>query len=218
MAKGGQVPSHYQLMHSIYHADGGEIKAIPAPASATNTATNTSTATATQDTPVQDRTRKALFHEIGGFANESYADGGTVTAPDYKGVQQKIGDWAMNGMGTNELAAARYFSDPKNGGRPEQELPQDVKQPAVAAKDYRSGGRVPGQAMVTGDSLKNDTQPAMLSPKEIVLPRSITMAPDAPEKAKTFVEAILKKQGHGNSKHHKEFHKALKEAILSRKK
>ncbi len=71
---------------------------------------------------------------------------------------------------------------------------------------------------MAGNSLKNDTQPAMLSPKEIVLPRSITMAPDAPEQAAEFVRALLKKQGHGNSMHHKEFHKALKEAILSRKK
>jgi hypothetical protein len=57
------------------------------------------------------------------------------------------------------------------------------------------GKMVPGQAQVAGDSLKNDTVPAMLSPKEIVIPRSIALAPDAPEQAKKFVAAILAKNG-----------------------
>lgn len=83
---------------------------------------------------------------------------------------------------------------------------------------FDNGGAVPGSAEVSGNSIKNDKVPAMLSPKEIVLPRSVTLSPDAPEKAKEFVAALLKKQGHGNSKHHKEFKDALKQAILSRKK
>lgn len=181
-AKGGMVgngemisaPSHYQdhlkHMHSIYHADGGEIgNAMP-------------------------------------------------LAENFKGVQGKIADWAFDGMSHNQIEAQRMAEDPRYG-RPEMELPSDVKKPPdMAGRDFRTGGEVPGQALVAGDSFKNDIQPAMLSPKEIVLPRHITMAPDAPEKAKQFVAALLKKQGHGNSSHHKEFHKALKEAILSRKK
>lgn len=63
------------------------------------------------------------------------------------------------------------------------------------ASNYKAGGRVPGQAKVSGNSEKNDTVPALLSPKEIVLPRSVTMAPDASEKAKKFVEAILSRGG-----------------------
>lgn len=55
------------------------------------------------------------------------------------------------------------------------------------------GGEVSGKAKVKGDSLSNDTVPAMLSPKEIVLPRSVTLSKDAPDKAKAFVEAILAK-------------------------
>lgn len=61
---------------------------------------------------------------------------------------------------------------------------------------YFSGGAVvPGTAVVSGDSPKNDLVPAMLSPKEIVLPRSVTLAPNAPDKAKAFVEAILARKG-----------------------
>lgn len=54
------------------------------------------------------------------------------------------------------------------------------------------GGPVPGRAK-GGDSAKNDTVPAMLSPGEVVLPRSVTKADDAPDKAKAFVEAIRRK-------------------------
>lgn len=52
------------------------------------------------------------------------------------------------------------------------------------------GGEVPGRAEYFGNDERNDTQPAMLSPKEIVIPRDIAMAPDAPEKAARFVAAV----------------------------
>lgn len=65
------------------------------------------------------------------------------------------------------------------------------------AIDYRSGGPVPGKAEVDGDNPKNDTVPAMLSPGEDVLPRSVTQAPDAPERAKRFVQALMDKKGEG---------------------
>lgn len=51
------------------------------------------------------------------------------------------------------------------------------------------GGKIEGHAQVEGDDEQNDTVPAMLSPGEIVLPRSV--ASDA-DKAKEFVEHILK--------------------------
>jgi hypothetical protein len=58
--------------------------------------------------------------------------------------------------------------------------------------NMKVGGKVPGKAKVDGDSSKNDTVPAMLSPGEIVIPRSKVKDP---EKAKAFVEAILRKKG-----------------------
>lgn len=51
------------------------------------------------------------------------------------------------------------------------------------------GGHIPGKAKVDGDSEENDTVPAMLSPGEIVIPRS--KAKD-PEKAKAFVDHVMK--------------------------
>jgi hypothetical protein len=59
----------------------------------------------------------------------------------------------------------------------------------------KPGGQVPGQGQVSGDSYSNDTVPAMLSPKEIVIPRSITMGKNPGEEAKKFVEAELAKHG-----------------------
>jgi hypothetical protein len=59
----------------------------------------------------------------------------------------------------------------------------------------RAGGMVPGKAQVKGDSPKNDTVPAMLSPGEIVIPRTALQGPDAPQKAAAFVAAVLAKNG-----------------------
>lgn len=56
------------------------------------------------------------------------------------------------------------------------------------------GGPVPGQAKVPGNSPRNDIVPAQLSPGEIVLPRTVTKAKDAPEKARAFVQAIRRKK------------------------
>jgi hypothetical protein len=229
LAKGGQVPDHFAKVHALYHADENpKLAMVPKSARfadggavpvSTATMTNTATATST-NTALSSEQRKAKEQKLkdtmdpDSTAMIGYADGGDVFAPDYKGVQAKIGNWATDGQSDLQMKAAKSVA--QNGGESAM-LPADVKG-TQAVNDYRSGGRVGGRAMVAGNSLKNDTQPAMLSPKEIVLPRSITMAPDAPEQAAKFVAAILKKQGHGNSTHHKEFHKALKEAILSRKK
>lgn len=54
---------------------------------------------------------------------------------------------------------------------------------------FSDGGPVPGRSKVFGDDEVNDTVPALLSPGEIVLPRSVTMAGDAEAKAADFVRA-----------------------------
>lgn len=63
-----------------------------------------------------------------------------------------------------------------------------------------NGGNVPGQAEVEGDSKKNDTVPTMLSPGEIVLPRSVTQAPDMEKKAVEFLKHLKgnKSGGYGS--------------------
>jgi hypothetical protein len=56
--------------------------------------------------------------------------------------------------------------------------------------DATPGGKVPGRAVVGGDSEKNDIQPALLSPGEVVIPRSIAQGPNAPDKAAEFIKQI----------------------------
>ena len=63
-----------------------------------------------------------------------------------------------------------------------------MRQPAAAVAKAH-GGKIEGQPKVKGDSYENDTVPAMLSPGEIVIPR--TKAKD-PTKAKAFVDEVLK--------------------------
>ncbi len=64
----------------------------------------------------------------------------------------------------------------------------------------KAGGKVTPhnskqEAKVEGDSLKNDKIPTLLSQGEIVIPRHITMGPNAPAKAALFVARELAKRG-----------------------
>lgn len=64
----------------------------------------------------------------------------------------------------------------------------------VRARGGAAPAEVPGKAKFKGDTRSNDTVPALLSPGEIVLPRSVAQSEDAPDKAKKFVEAIKKQK------------------------
>lgn len=61
--------------------------------------------------------------------------------------------------------------------------------PAAAYMVASEGGNVPGEAEVPGDSLKNDRVKAMLSPGEVVVPRSIAHDPD---RVKQFVSHLMR--------------------------
>jgi hypothetical protein len=57
------------------------------------------------------------------------------------------------------------------------------------------GGHVPGKAKVKGNSYKNDNVKALLSPGEIVIPRSVTQGKDPIRGAAEFVRAVMAKKG-----------------------
>lgn len=59
-----------------------------------------------------------------------------------------------------------------------------------------AGGDVPGKANVKGDSKSNDTQPALLSPGEIVIPRSIAQSPDRERKVIEFLRHLKGPKGY----------------------
>lgn len=84
--------------------------------------------------------------------------------------------------------------------------------PAAFTNSYSKGAIVPGKPKVNHNTEKNDVVPALLTPKEIVLPISVTQAKDAPEAAKQFVMALLAKQGDKSGSHEDDLKKALKMA------
>lgn len=61
----------------------------------------------------------------------------------------------------------------------------------ITAHMMKSGGQVPGRAQVAGNSVKNDTVPAVLSPGEVVIPRSVMSAKDPPKAAAEFVRQVM---------------------------
>jgi hypothetical protein len=93
----------------------------------------------------------------------------------------------------------------------------DFNAPVPGAPMYSAhGGEVPGYARggMPMDSERNDTVPAMLSPGEIVIPRSVTLAPDAPERAAAFVAAIME---HRKSAPRSDKHPMVMHADMERK-
>lgn len=73
-------------------------------------------------------------------------------------------------------------------------MPRPMMQGGSVGDSLKAGGSVPGHANVPGDSLKNDTVHAMLSPGEIVLPRSVTQSANPSEAAARFVAAMKAKK------------------------
>jgi len=67
----------------------------------------------------------------------------------------------------------------------------------MAGLNMKGGGAIPGQAKVSGDSARNDTVPIMASPGEIMLPRTVAQADNAPEAAAEFVAALKERGGGG---------------------
>lgn len=53
----------------------------------------------------------------------------------------------------------------------------EIPDPTIPATDFVAGGSVPGRAAVPGDSSRNDTVPANLSPGEFVVPRTAMANP-----------------------------------------
>lgn len=161
----------------------------------------------------------AHFLNRGGVV-KNYADGGAVNGPSsfagkflsgWSGGQQAMtGNSVFSGMGgDNQGAQALNRGMNQFGAGLGEGIHSLMSSPAPTPmmpsptsgnqlghpSEFQSGGSVSGKASQKGDSLKNDTVPAFLSPGEIVLPRHITQSGNAPEKAKQFVEAIMAKQG-----------------------
>lgn len=113
-----------------------------------------------------------------GFVPRAHAEGGEIGAPEADvsgGVPKYFWGAIASTLGSQLLSKAMSGDEQGN---------------ARVYGGYGVGGPVPGQARVQGDDERNDTVPALLSAGEIVLPRSVAMAEDAPARAAGFVKGI----------------------------
>lgn len=122
------------------------------------------------------------FKGVGGMLNPMSAMGGAG------GMKGMMGGGGGGGGG-------------EEGGGGMQDMMKMLPMLAMAANKggkvpakYSPGGKVRGKAAVKGDSLKNDTVKAMLSPGEIVIPRTVVNSKDPAKAAARFVNAVLAKE------------------------
>ena len=164
-----------------------------------------------------------LFKHDGGYVGKGYADGGNVM-PDQsqpssfagrflKGYQQSTAPAAgspvnpmqsgMSTMSTGLGSAIGKGLGVLAGGIDKALVPlftpaagtSDLVSPVQAPEMMASsGGGVPGQAKVKGDSQKNDVVPAMLSPGEFVIPRHIMNSEDPIGNAVKFMQMHMGKK------------------------
>ncbi len=118
------------------------------------------------------------MQKAGAIANINSGKAGVATG---QGQQNAGGGGGGGGAG----AAGAGFSALGSGAGTSGAA--DAAGVALAAK----GGAVPGQAQVPGDSPKNDTVPARLSPGEVVIPRTQAQNPDL---ARQFVQHLLRQK------------------------
>jgi hypothetical protein len=105
-------------------------------------------------------------------AKEAGADmvltGGLLNAGASLGATALGGPVAGAAVGAGSIVSTPQFGTVKNASN------KDIfgYNCGGTVKSMKEGGKVPGQPEVPGDSPKNDTVPAMLSPGEVVIPRS----------------------------------------------
>ena len=84
---------------------------------------------------------------------------------------------------------ASLAAKPIAQGSPQDTNPLNHYAEGGEIESYLNGGVVDGKAKVRGNSPKNDTVPAVLSPGEVVLPRTISQNPQ-PDKVMAFLNRI----------------------------
>lgn len=150
---------------------------------------------------------------IGGSGDDVLAGGGEATA---------MAGGAADAGGVADLAPLLLAAF-KGGPIPKHLHPvAQIYHPNFQAKGTAQlkskGGNVPGKAKVKGDSIANDTVKTMLSPGEVVIPKSIMESKDPVKGGAEFIANELKKQGKYSDKDpHQDFQSALKEAVKTRK-
>lgn len=133
---------------------------------------------------------------LGTSMADMYKSQSSSSAPQGIGIGSNVAGGGGGGFMNNMLAKGGKVPALVSPG--ERYLsPKDVQQVAKGANPMKQGEKVPGKPKVGGakNSYSNDTVKATLQEGGIVLPRSVTQAKDAPERAAAFVRAIMAKNG-----------------------
>jgi hypothetical protein len=140
----------------------------------------------------------AAFGLAHGGMVPGYADGGEVQP---KGPSSFVGKFmqgwnAPAGGGASPLQSMGNMNNSNLGAAQLNQGMSSLGSGLMkAAMPLSDGGKVPGKPQVMGDSLKNDTVPAMLSPGEVVIPRHVMQSNDPVNNAAAFVAAVMAKNG-----------------------
>jgi len=126
-----------------------------------------------------------------------------------RAAQKASGQASSESEGQANRDATQRATATKAAGEAAVEAAKAIKNtpPTPAAhggiiRKYAEGGKINAAMgkLTKMDNEKNDVIPAMLSPGEIVIPRSIVSAPNAPMAAHRFVEALLANKGKKDAK------------------
>lgn len=129
-----------------------------------------------------------------GQANSSQAG---VQTENAKGGKDLLGG-VFGAVGKGVSAIAGGGGKMAEGGvvsGPSSNVGQALHKILNVGTKMKAGGKVPGKAEVAGNSYKNDTVSAKLSPGEVVIPRSVMNSDDPVAASAKFVQAVLAKQG-----------------------
>lgn len=134
---------------------------------------------------------KLISDLFGGVAKGAGAAAGMA----HGGMVQKFADGGQvaNLKENTSPSGQNHVLDFLLGGKTPMKMAQGG--PVVGEMLAARGAVVPGQAQVAGDSLKNDTVNAKLSPGEVVIPRSIMQSANPAAEAAKFVQAVMAKNG-----------------------
>jgi len=153
---------------------------------------------------------------LNALSNENNANAGIA------GINANNSAGAVQGLVKGAAGALSLFS--KGGKVPDHLLSmQSIYHPmAQGGSVGTQDGLVPGTPQVQGDSQKNDTVSALLSPGEVVIPRSIMEGPDPVKNAAKFIAQIQKKKmnqgGEVKASDEGDFKAALRKVMSERKK
>lgn len=166
-----------------------------------------------------NKTEGGLLNGIGSVASSFLNKGGRVPLPVMR--YSSGGDVGMPSLNNSDALPTLSLGpggggsgDKSSGGGSSAGLGSLVGLLALASH----GGKIGGKAPVKGDNVKNDIVPAMLSPGEIVIPRS---ASNDPKLAKEFIDHLMKTKKSGSTeKEHSyrnvlEAHRKLGDALLA---